>query len=487
MGMNFMKRNLFIHFCFFILISCCTSVYAKETETQLTDYRYENIYEGSDGYFFADAYDGNYNSGFLGYNDGEKTSYYPKSVILRPNGTEIFEPGKYGVSYCTDDAKSEFEYRFPQYENMFIVTDYNNSQIPKDKIIDTNGNVIFNLNKPCGTFLDRNTVMYDLRLKKYSESDNSDYCVLSCSGIENPTDNITIFPNDFTDIQYAYWYDIKLNPAKGYYQFNGVDNSTPSASAGIVIDKNGNQIKNEIIDDAEFMPISYEIHSNSNDNGYFFKKKILCGKEYFALFKSENEFSKEASPNDTPSEWAKSQIEHATADGLLYNNANCRFKDPITRRDFCIIAVETFCKSQGMEIDEYIEKNSIELDYHRFIDTDNAYILLAEKLGIVKGMSENTFAPNEYITRQQAAVMLSNMAKLSGLEENADRVNFTDTDFFADWAKEAILNVSAIKNPEGTAIMAGTEPDKFSPWMYYSREQAYVTIYRLYNICNNDK
>jgi len=108
---------------------------------------------------------------------------------------------------------------------------------------------------------------------------------------------------------------------------------------------------------------------------------------------------------------------------------------------------------------------------------------LANKLGIVNGMSENEFEPFEKITRQQAAVMLSNMAKALGINPNSKRVNFIDKQYFAKWASDAIYDVSSIKDSNGTALMNGTEPNKFSPWMYYTREQAYVTIYRLYEMC----
>ncbi len=222
------------------------------------------------------------------------------------------------------------------------------------------------------------------------------------------------------------------------------------------------------------------------DKSYIFKEKNIGGKKYYALFKEldKNETVQNYIPDEKPSEWALESIENASAQKLLFNNSKCFYKDPITREDFCILAVEAYCKTQGLQIEEYISKYNIAIDFDRYTDTDNVYILLAEKLGIVKGMSETEFAPNDFITRQQAAVMLSNLSKLSGLEENSPRVDFIDTDYFADWAKESIFNVSSIKNNEGIAVMSGTEPNKFSPWMYYTREQAYVTIYRLYDICS---
>ncbi|MCD7778179.1 MAG: S-layer homology domain-containing protein [Clostridiales bacterium] len=164
----------------------------------------------------------------------------------------------------------------------------------------------------------------------------------------------------------------------------------------------------------------------------------------------------------------------------MFNNASVRYTDNISRLDFAILAAEVFCKAKGVEIDEYIDQNNISLDFDKFTDTENAHVLLANKLGILNGTSETEFSPARGITRQEAAVMINNLAGLLGLSPNSDRQYFSDSSYFADWESEAICNVSNIRNSEGTALMTGTEENKFSPWMVYSREQAYVTLWRLY-------
>jgi hypothetical protein len=235
------------------------------------------------------------------------------------------------------------------------------------------------------------------------------------------------------------------------------------------------------------------ITSDKRDDSYHFKCKEIGDKLYFALFKTlgDDETAEDYIPKEQPADWAAENIRKATEEGLLYNNSNCLYKEPITRYDFCVLAMEAFCKAQGMDIEEYLEKNNIDFGLKNkyddcdnvFEDTDNVYILLANYLGIVSGTSENKFEPFEYITRQQAAVILSNMAKVCGLKSNSEKVNFIDKQYFAKWAAEGIYNVSSIKNVKGVAIMSGTEENKFSPWMYYTREQAYTTIYRLYEMC----
>lgn len=225
----------------------------------------------------------------------------------------------------------------------------------------------------------------------------------------------------------------------------------------------------------------------TENNGYVIKTKNIGGRDYYALFKELDETEKSedyyvnlTSGKDIPSAYALSSIKKMREAGFLFNNASVRYTDNISRLDFAILAAEVFCKAKGVEIDEYIDQNNISLDFDKFTDTENAYVLLANKLGILNGTSETEFSPARGITRQEAAVMINNLAGLLGLSSNSDRQYFSDSSYFADWAREAIYNVSSIRNSEGTALMTGTEENKFSPWMVYSREQAYVTLWRLY-------
>jgi hypothetical protein len=262
---------------------------------------------------------------------------------------------------------------------------------------------------------------------------------------------------------------------------------------GIYYDMDGNIIDKP--EGVEYKPYLYNpdyIHWSDGaqpyietDDSYTIKSKTIGDKTYYALFKtiSDSENDEDISPKEQPSDLSSENIKKATADGLLYNNSNCRYEDAITRNDFCILAVEAYCKLQGMDIDEYIKNNNITLDYDKFKDTDNVYVLLADKLGIMNGTEENTFSPTEYMTRQQAVVVINNIANLTGLKPNAPKVNFIDTKYYASWAKDAIFNVTSINNIKGTPIMQWVEPNKFSPWMYYTREQAYTDVYTIYEMC----
>ena len=53
-----------------------------------------------------------------------------------------------------------------------------------------------------------------------------------------------------------------------------------------------------------------------------------------------------------------------------------------------------------------------------FSDVDDIYITTAYNLKIVSGVGNNKFAPENYITRQEAAVMINNLATILNIDKN---------------------------------------------------------------------
>jgi hypothetical protein len=73
------------------------------------------------------------------------------------------------------------------------------------------------------------------------------------------------------------------------------------------------------------------------------------------------------------------------------------------------------------------------------------YVNTAYFYGIVSGTSETTFTPNNTITRQEAAVMIANAAKLTGMDTNLNTVEtrdmlaqFGDYTQTAEWSRDAL-------------------------------------------------
>ncbi len=176
--------------------------------------------------------------------------------------------------------------------------------------------------------------------------------------------------------------------------------------------------------------------------------------------------------------WAENTINLAIKDKIVPDHLQCNYQNKITREEFCELAVQTYIAKTG-DTTKY-ENTSY------FSDTNNDKVTYAYMLGIVSGTGDNKFSPQNNITRQEAAVMLDNMAKIMGIYKNSKTEKYIDENYFADWAKDSIYSISSICDTDGTAVMTGTEKNKFSPWMNYTIEQAIATMFRLFN-CNDEE
>lgn len=213
------------------------------------------------------------------------------------------------------------------------------------------------------------------------------------------------------------------------------------------------------------------------ENGAIYIENEWSGSDtkYYDLYgnqyKTKAEALAAAKTKGEASAWAKETIEKAIEIGIIPEELQSQYIKKIKRDEFCQLAVNMYTAVTGMEYTT---------DKSYFRDTDAEYINAAYELHIVNGVGNDMFAPNKSITRQEAAVMLNNIAKLLNIEGTEKIDKFTDEGDFADWAKDAIYSVAAMKS-EDTYVMAGTGEGKFSPYDFYTREQAIATMWRLYN------
>lgn len=213
------------------------------------------------------------------------------------------------------------------------------------------------------------------------------------------------------------------------------------------------------------------------ENGIIYIENVWEGSntKYYDLYGNKYDTKEElfagAEKGNGAGAWAKESIEKAIAAGIVPDEIQSEYTRNITRQEFCKLAVKTYMAKTDYTLDENTESP--------FTDIDNAYVTAAYNLKIVAGKGNNKFIPNDNITRQEAAVMLNNLADLLGAKISSDATRFDDESSFADWAKSAIYSVTSIKSGN-TYIMAGTGSGKFSPLMNYTREQAIATLYRLY-------
>ncbi len=116
---------------------------------------------------------------------------------------------------------------------------------------------------------------------------------------------------------------------------------------------------------------------------------------------------------------------------------------------------KTYCPDETMTRAEFAslvvralglpEKNTDKFDDVTDADWFNSYVNTAFSYGIINGVSENRFNPNEKITREELATMLLRAAKLCGKDEEATEdsvrntlAQFSDYIQASGWAKTAL-------------------------------------------------
>ena len=172
---------------------------------------------------------------------------------------------------------------------------------------------------------------------------------------------------------------------------------------------------------------------------------------------------------DKPSSWAIDQVNAAITAELVPQSLQSRFTQPITRAEFCALAVTLYESMKG-EITERIT----------FPDTNDVNVEKMAAANVVEGIGENQFAPDAALTREQAATLLARLADAMGNPLPSLPSLAVDKDSFSWWAAESIGQVQAA----GVMNSTSTSEIIFSPQSPYTREQSIVTILRMFDYLN---
>ena len=167
-------------------------------------------------------------------------------------------------------------------------------------------------------------------------------------------------------------------------------------------------------------------------------------------------------------DWAREQVDLAAAKGLMPDCLGDDFTVNITRAEFAAVAVELYEAMSGEAAPTPGE--------NPFSDTNDPVVIQANALGIVKG-SNGKFAPDDLVTRQEAALMLSRVyTKLGGTIPQVGTTTFADDSEISPWAglKDAIAFMSANK------IVNGKGNNKFDPLGSASIQEALIIALRMF-------
>ena len=184
--------------------------------------------------------------------------------------------------------------------------------------------------------------------------------------------------------------------------------------------------------------------------------------------------------------WAYDEVCRAIEAGLVPNELQNQYRSNITRADFALLMTEVAATITGKDVEQLVlDTTGKTLDEwvasYPFSDTTDRNVIAANALGILNGRGNGIFDPYASIQRQEAATMLLRGAvaiKADALEGWADKIaqstiQFADGAAFAPYAQEAIRVMAALD------VMKGTGNNRFSPTDSYTRQQSFMTVYRL--------
>ncbi len=103
-------------------------------------------------------------------------------------------------------------------------------------------------------------------------------------------------------------------------------------------------------------------------------------------------------------------------------------------------------------------------------------VIWAQQNGIVNGITENEFAPNENITREQIAAIMFRYAKYKGYDvsvgENTNILSYTDAESISDYA------TSAMQYAAGSGLMKGRSDTTINPLDNATRAEVAAILQR---------
>lgn len=174
----------------------------------------------------------------------------------------------------------------------------------------------------------------------------------------------------------------------------------------------------------------------------------------------------------------KPEIMQAMDEKLIPLSLRGNYDKAITRQEFCQL-LYLFLETKSDKSMQQLTTTGAS-----FTDTSDGAVRAISALGIVNGYGQGVFKPNQTITRQEAATMLTRLAKAMGLEKpNASSVTFSDFASIPTWFAEGVQFISACQNPQNNKrVMSGVGNNRFDPTGTYTREQSLMTLIRLYHV-----
>ncbi|MFD2118104.1 S-layer homology domain-containing protein [Paenibacillus yanchengensis] len=156
---------------------------------------------------------------------------------------------------------------------------------------------------------------------------------------------------------------------------------------------------------------------------------------------------------DITNHWGKTAIDFVASRELFEGMSEEKFAPEVAMTRGMLVTV--LGRLQGIELAELDVKVPFnDVASHKYYAP---YVAWAYNNKLVQGLNQQTFAPEEFISREQLAVILFNYMKFIKLQpkNNDSVVAFADQQQIASWAQEAVLQMKA------SDIVKGKSGNKF--------------------------
>jgi hypothetical protein len=172
-------------------------------------------------------------------------------------------------------------------------------------------------------------------------------------------------------------------------------------------------------------------------------------------------------PTDIKAHWAQADVLKLVSLGIVHGFGDGTFQPDgqVTRAQFAKMLVEVTGRGPAAEP---------QLDFADDIPAWAAgYVATAVRAGLVTGFTDNTFRPNDIITREQMALMAARAFGPGGAGNGAD---FADFEQVSAWARTGVAQAAA------AGIIGGFTDNTFRPQATTTRAQAAAMLSRLVSL-----
>lgn len=205
------------------------------------------------------------------------------------------------------------------------------------------------------------------------------------------------------------------------------------------------------------------------DNGKYYAKINSLANATYVLIRNEKEFS------DVSGKWYEDYANEMASRMIMNGVGDNQFagEKEVTRAEFAQIIVNAL----GLPKDSASTFNDV---------ANNTWytesVAAAHEYGIVSGVGDNKFAPNQTVTRQEAMVMIYNASKLMSLEDVANDNNWLDK--FADFGTESKWATDAVKWNLANKIIVGNANGEIKPLDKLTRAEVTKMVLELLRRAN---